>query len=298
MKKFLIFGVVAALAVLSVFGFEKTWSYVRGGRTLVNEELVDKTPLKLEAARLHALLDSEAEKIAEYEDLVADLESRDQAAARTASDLEHRLAGQSEILRKARSMLAVRQASYVIAGRNYSSAEVSRDAVSRLELCQQLRQQAEFQDSLHNDLEKAVTQGHATLVDARHHYDELKNALARLELRDDNAEARTQVAQLAAALHGSPLGPTSELEKGFQNYERRVVRKEREAVNAGSGGNPALIDYSSSAATDAVTQIDGFFNTSVPHATAADGLGDRATDAAQKLPATRPSDSSETVQAE
>ena len=261
-------GIVAVLALL-VFGGEKTWSYLKGGRQVINEEVDKNSPMPLEAARVKSLVDTEANRILEYEDKVADLQARANSAERTIQDLGQKVESETVLLKKIKGMLELKQEKYNIGGRSYTFAEVNADALARLESVRGMQESIRLQESLLTDLEKAAKTGIGNLAVARKNQMELTNKISQLEARNSNADLKMEVANLTGAVGSSPFSPSSELEKSFRNYETRVAQKERRAesrltMSAGNSGAPK-IDYSTSVVTqDASKEISSFLEGGAP----------------------------------
>ena len=250
MKNILIVLAAVFVAAVVVLGGEKTLSYLRGGRILASEHVDANSPMRLEAARVRALLDGSRQKAVAYEDRVFDLQGRAETSSQTVASLRAKLADEKRALEKARGLLAEARESYVISGRTYSHNEVSADAMKRIEECRRLEQDIAFQESLARDLAQGQEQGRKNLSEARRSLKQLETELARLETRNVNADVRLEIAALANGVSGAPIGAeSSELDRAFKNYERRVSQKERQAASRLATANTAhMIDYSESTA--------------------------------------------------
>jgi orotate phosphoribosyltransferase-like protein len=235
--------------------------------------------MKLESARIAALMQKENESILGYEDKICDLEARRESTARTIADAQKELQGELDLLKRIKSLLDERRPQYTIGRNTYSQAEVNADALQRLESAKRMQEGITFNESLLADLDTAIKQGRASLGEARKRLGELNTAMARLETRNVNADVRLEVAQLTNAIAGAPLSASSELEKAVRNYDRRVGQKERRAVTRLATSNGQFrIDYSAAMVTqDASTEIERLLN---------DGS---AVEPVEKTPQTRPS---------
>ena len=263
MLRHIVIGIViVAVLALLVFGAERSVSYVKGTRAIITERVDDSSPMVLEAARVRALMDSQSERILRYEDKTADLQARAELTAQSVTELHKRLSEQKQLLIRIKALLDEKKEAYVIGGHEYTRAEVNADALSRLEDSKRLQEEIEFQQSLLGDLNKAIDQGDKTLVAVRQKQHQLKDQLVRLEARNANADLRNEVATLTNSLASSPLTANSELEHAFQNYARRVAKKERRAGSRLSAASTRhLIDYSSSITTrDAASEISVFMS--------------------------------------
>ena len=250
-KKILVTTAVLGGLVLLVLGWDKTWSYVKGTRQAINDQVDDNTPLSLEKSRIDTMIQEEQKNIFGFEDKVAELEARRDSAVRLIADARKRLAGEMELLKRIKGMLDGGNTSYQIGHSQYTRAEVNADALERIEAVKRIQETIDFNDSLRLDLDKAINQGRGSLAEARKRVGELKNAIVRLDVRDANAEVRLEMARLTSAIAGAPLTTDSELEKAVRNYDRRVGQKERRAASTLAGnGNPFRIDYSSSVVTE------------------------------------------------
>jgi len=254
-------AVVAVLAVM-VFGLEKSWSYIEGTKQVINEEVDDRAPMRLESARVTALVRKENEDVLAYEDKLCDLGARRDAAARAVEEGRKRLQAEMDLLGRIKALLDEKRDQYVIGRNTYTYAEVNADALERLEGLKRMEEAIAFNESLIRDLDQAIKQGRGSLAESRKRLAELKSAMTRLETRNTNADLRLEVAKLANAIAGAPLSADSELEKAFQNYERRVSQKERRAESRlAAGHNQFRIDYEAAMVTqDAAGEIGRFLD--------------------------------------
>jgi len=254
-------AVVAVLAVL-VFGLEKSWSYIEGTKQVINEEVDDRAPMRLESARVTSLVRKENEDVLAYEDKLCDLEARRDATARAVEEGRKRLQAEMDLLGRIKALLDEKRDQYVIGRNTYTYAEVNADALERLEGVKRMEEAITFNESLIRDLDQAIKQGRGSLAESRKRLAELKSAMTRLETRNTNADLRLEVAKLANAIAGAPLSADSELEKAFQNYERRVAQKERRAEARLVASNGQFrIDYSAAMVTqDAAGEIGRFLD--------------------------------------
>jgi len=256
-KKLLIGGGVVFLLTVLVFGWERTVSYVEGAREYANKELDDKVSMDLEASRIQTLIRKENEQILSYEDKVADLEGRRDVAVRKIDEAKKQLARETATLQQIKTLLDQKKAQYTIGGHHYRFAEVNNDALKRLKGVEKLQGTIAFHESLVGDLDAAVKQGRGNLGECRNKSVELTSAMERLEAKNANAEIRLEIAKLTNSLSGAPLAASSELEKAFRNYERRVEQKERRATSHLNAGKSAYrIDYDAAFVTeDASSEI-------------------------------------------
>jgi hypothetical protein len=103
----------------------------------------------------------------------------------------------------------------------------------------------------------AIEQARSSLGAARKRIVDLKNAMARLEVRDANADARLQVAKLTNAITGAQPTGDSELQKAVRNYEERVTQKERRGAVRLTAANGAFrIDYAAMLTEEASGEIE------------------------------------------
>jgi Skp family chaperone for outer membrane proteins len=257
LKKIIIaVGILFALAVV-VLGWEKTSSYVIGTGRVLNQEADDRAPMRLERARIEALIQKERENVLAFEDKVADLEGRRDATARGIEEAKKRLEADMNLLKRIKALLDEKRDQYCIGRQTYTYAEVNADALERVQEVERMQEVVAFNDSLLADLDAALKQGRSGLGESHKRLAELKNGVARLEQRNVNAEIRLQVAQLTNAIAGAPLSADSELEKAVRNYERRVSAKERSATTRFLAGMGQFrIDYSPAIVTqDASVEI-------------------------------------------
>ena len=254
-------GIVLLLAVL-VLGWDKTTSYVAGTRQVLNEEANDRSPMRLERARIEVLIQQEQERMLAFEDKVADLAGRRDETARAIEEANQKLAAERNLLKRIKALLDEKRDQYHIGRNTYTYAEVNADALERVQEAQRMQETVAFHEALLADLDTAIGQGHANLEEARKRLAELKNGVARLEQRNVNADIRLQVVQLANAVAGAPLSADSELEEAVKNFERRVGTKERRATSRLSAGMGQFrIDYASAIVTqDATAEIDRMLN--------------------------------------
>lgn len=82
--------------------------------------------------------------------------------------------------------------------------------------------------------------------------------MARLEARNENAEARLELAKVTSVVTGDRLMADGELKKALRNFEERVAQKEKQAAVRLKGANPQFrIDYSAAIVTqEAATEIE------------------------------------------
>ncbi len=258
LKKVVIAVVILFVLAVIVLGWDKTTSYISGTRQVLHQEVDDRTPMRLEKARIEVLISQEQAKLVAFEDKVAELEGQRDIAARSVEEARRDLAAEMELLKRIKALLDEEREHYTIGRATYSFAEVNADALERLQQVERMQEAIAFHESLLTDLDAAIRQGASSLGEARKRLTELKNGLARLEQRNVNAEIREQVAQLANAVAGAPLSADSELEKAMRNYERRIGAKERRATaRLSTGMGQFRIDYSSAMVTqDAASEID------------------------------------------
>lgn len=236
-------GIVFVLAVI-VLGWEKTTSYVAGTREVINQEADDRAPMRLERARIEALIQKEQQNVLAFEDKVADLVGRRQATARGIEEARSKLLFEMDLLKRIKALLDEKRQKYVIGRQTYSFAEVNADALERVQEVDRMREGVSFNEGLVADLDAAIKQGRSGLAEAGKRLAELKSGMARLGQRNVNADIRLQVAQLANAIAGAPLSADSELEKAVRNFERRVSTKERHAnARLSAGMGQFRIDY-------------------------------------------------------
>ena len=258
LKKLIIFVTVILVLTVVVFGWPKTWSYLQGTQQIINDEFDDRTPMRLESARINALIQKENAAVLSYEDSICDLEARRDSTMRSIEEARKKLQAEMDLLKRIKSLLGEKCEQYTIGRNTYSYAEVNADALERVETVKRTQEDIAFNQSLVDDLDRAVKQGRGSLADAHKRLVELRNGMERLRARDANANVRLQVAKLTNAIAGAPLSAESELEKAIGNYERRVGTKERRAASRlmNSGGQ-FKIDYSAAMVTqDASIEID------------------------------------------
>ena len=259
-KKLLIGGGVVVLLSVFVLGWDKAVSYVDGAREHANKELDDKVPMDFEASRVQALIRKENQKILAYEDRVYDLESRRDGSASKIDDAKKQLARETATLQRIKALLDQKQPKYVIGGKNYSLAEVGHDALQRLKDVKSLQETISFHESLVTDLDTAAKQGRGNLAECRKRLVARTSEMERLKARNLNADVRMEISRLANSLADAPLAGSSELEKAFQNYDRRVRAKERRAASRLNAGKANYrIDYDAAFVTeDASAEIGKF----------------------------------------
>ncbi len=269
-------GLVLMLAVV-VLGWEKTTSYVAGTQRVLSEEADDRAPMRLERARIEALIQKEHDSVLTYEEKVADLEGRRDATGRGIEEAKKHLLTEMELLKRIKALLDEKREQYTIGRQSYTYAEVNADAMERVEQVTRMQEAVAFNETLLADLDAAIKQGRSGLGEANKRLAELRNGMARMEQRNVNADIRLQVAQLANAIAGAPLTADSELEKAVRNYERRVSAKERGAATRLSAGMGQFrIDYSSAMVTqDASSEIGRMLCESQQAGTVAPPLGQR-----------------------
>jgi len=258
LKKIIIAAVVVLVLAIVVFGWPKTWSYLRGTQQILNEEVDDRTPMRLESARITALIQKENEAVLSYEDSICDLEARRDSTMRSIEEARKKLQTEMDLLKRIKALLDEKRQQYTIGRNTYTYAEVNADALERIEAVKRMQEDIAFKQSLVNDLDRAVKQGRGSLADAHKRLAELNSAMERLRARDANADVRLQVAKLTNAIAGAPLSADSELEKAIRNYERRVGTKERRAASRlMTSSGQFRIDYSAAMVTqDASAEID------------------------------------------
>jgi uncharacterized coiled-coil protein SlyX len=255
-------SIIAAVGIFSlavvVLGWAKTSSYIAGTRQVLNEEANDRAPMRLERARIEALIEKEQQNVLAFDDRVADMDGRRNATYRAVEDANKALAIERTLLKKIKALLDEKRNTYTIGRNSYSYAEVNADALDRLEAVRRMQEDIAFQESLVADLECGIKQGRGSVGDAQKRLAELKNAMARLEVRNANADVRLEIAKLTSAIAGAPLCAQSELEGAVRNYDRRIGQKERQAQSRLSvTGGPFRIDYAAAVVTqDASMEIE------------------------------------------
>jgi phage shock protein A len=213
--------------------------------------------MKLESARITALIQKENETILAYEDKICDLESRRDGTATSIVEASKKLAAEMDLLRRIRALLDEKQDRYTIGRSTYTYAEVNADALDRLESVRRMQETVAFNETLVADLDTAIKQGRGSLGEARKRLVELKSGVTRMEARNANADVRLEVVKLTNSIAGAPLSAESELEKAVRNYDRRVGQKERRAESRLNASNGQFrIDYSAAMVTqDASSEI-------------------------------------------
>ena len=281
---------IAVLAVLCVlvFGAKRTWSYVKGGRAVIVDGVDENMPMPIEIGRAEALIESQGESIFVYEDKVADLEGKANVQRRTIADLEKELAEEKRLLKVIKGRLDAKQETYSIGGHTWSFAQVSNDALARVEKCRKMGERLAFHRSILRDLETGASQGSQNLAEARKQLVDLRHGLEQLKTRETNAAIRAEIAGMANALKGGPFGPKSELESVMQNIERRIAGKERRAeARLSPTQSGIMIDWhaevvteDASAEIDRLLEADGDVNAvgEVPNAAEAPVFGDALAD--------------------
>jgi hypothetical protein len=267
----IVIAVVAGLALL-VFGWDKSWSYVKGTQQVVNEEVDERSPMRFENARITSLIEKENSNVLTYEDRICDLEARRDGAARAVAEGQKRLQAEGDLLKRIKGLLDEKRERYVIGPCQYTYAEVNADALERLEALKRMQEDITFNESLVRDLDTSIKQGRGSLAESRKRLVELNHAMVRLEARNANADVRLEVAKLANAIAGAPLAADSELEKACHNYERRVAQKERRAESRLAAGKGQFrIDYSAAMVTqDASAEIAHLLGGKAPEAVPAE----------------------------
>lgn len=262
LKKLIIAAAVILVLAIVVFGWPKTWSYMQGTQQILNEEVDDRAPMRLESARITALIQKENEAVLSYEDNICDLEARRDSTVRSIEEARKKLQAEMDLLKRIKALLDEKHEQYTIGRNTYTYAEVNADALERIEAVKQIQEDITFKQSLVDDLDRAVKQGRGSLTDAHKRLAELRNGMERLRARDANADVRLQVAKLTNAIAGAPLSADSELEKAINNYERRVGTKERRATSRlMTSSGQFRIDYSAAMVTqDASVEIDQLLN--------------------------------------
>ena len=266
LKKIIIAVGIIFVLMLLVLGWEKSWSYVKGTQQVLNDEVDDRTPMRLESARITALIRKESESVLGYEDRICDLEARRDGTARTVGEANKKLLVEKNLLKQIKDLLDEKRAEYVIGRNTYTYAEVNADALERLEAVRRMQENVAFNETLLADLDTAIKQGRGSLGEARNRIAELKSGVARLEARNANADVRLEVAKLTNAIVGAPLSAESELEKVVRNYDRRVSQKERRAESRLSASSGQFrIDYSAAMVTqDASSEIGQMLENAPP----------------------------------
>jgi hypothetical protein len=256
-KSVIAVGVVMVVTLL-VFGWEKSWSYVQGTRSVLNQEADAGTPIKLESARIAALVQKESDAILAREDKICDLETRRRSMAQTVEEGKKGIRSEMAVLRQVKILLDEKKPEYQIGRATFTYAEVNSDALDRVATVRRMQEGIAADEVLLADLDGAIKQGYSSLNDARKRIVELKNGMARLEARNANAEVRLELAKLTNVVAGDQLTADSELKKAVQNFENRVAQKERQAVVRLNGANRQFrIDYSAAMVTqEATTEIE------------------------------------------
>ena len=209
LKKIIIAAAVVLVLAIVIFGWPKTWSYLCGTQQILNEEVDDRTPMRLESARITALIQKENEAVLSYEDSICDLEARRDSTMRAIEEARKKLQAEMDLLKRIKALLDEKREQYTIGRNTYTYAEVNADALERIEAVKRMQEDIAFKQSLVNDLDRAVKQGRGSLADAHKRLAELNNAMERLHARDANADVRLQVAKLTNAIAGHRCRPTA-----------------------------------------------------------------------------------------
>lgn len=116
---------------------------------------------------------------------------------------------------------------FLIAGRTYTRQQLSDDAVARVERCKALRTQLQHTEQQIGQLERALREGQATLVQADQQTGVLENRLETLQVRVAAGQLREQLAELtpqSATLERT----TTRLTEALDRLELQVEVSERQ----------------------------------------------------------------------
>ena len=261
LQRMVIAGTVLLVLAVFVCGWEKTASYVAGIRGWANDEADDRVPLRLERARIGALIRQEHEKVLGFGDRIAGLEAQRDGMARHIEGAQRKLSEEKELLKRIKTMLDEGRDEYTIGRQTYSYAEVNADALQRLRATEEMQEAIDEDSSQLRTLDTAIQQADSRQGEARRRLGELRGALARLDQRNVNADARLQIAALVDSIAATALPVDSELERAVRNYERRIGAKERRADARLGDSGPFRIDYSAEIVMeDASDAIGRLFN--------------------------------------
>jgi hypothetical protein len=156
------------------------------------------------------------------------------AAGRRVQKLERELEKELGLLARTKALLDEDRATYQVAGRGYSRAQVNADGLARLAQCEQTGRQ------LARQLAEAVAEARNNLARAQL----VRQQKAALEARLANADLLAQVNDLTRDLKTAPLGPQTELAQKLEAFERRVTSVERRAsLTAAEARGGAVIDF-------------------------------------------------------
>lgn len=113
--------------------------------------------------------------------------------------LEDELERGEDALQRARRLLDSKadKDQFLIAGRIYTRQQLSDDAVARVDRCKALRAQLQHTGQQIGQLERALREGQAALVQADQQTGQLENRLAALQVRVAAGQLREQLADLS-----------------------------------------------------------------------------------------------------
>ena len=237
------FGVMVFVAVGLCFfllGPERSTSYIKGGKELIKKEISQNTPMALEFERTKALLKEHQSSIYKFEDRLYDLEGQKKATSKLVGNLEREVASDRGLLETISSRLSEGSNTYEINGRTYTHAQVEKDTLEKVEACKQKEESLSVQRGLLVDLEKNISLGQKSLVEAYSRIKQLQSTISGLETRDASADIRVEVNSLLKSLEVNPLADNTELEVAMGNLEKRISSKERSTNRTSLGGS---IDY-------------------------------------------------------
>lgn len=244
LKKVIVGSIIVGVLALLIFGFGPVKGYILGARQSAQKFVSDITPTELDVSKIEVLIRSEAEKIGEFEDEIGDLDDKIVGEENKVKRLNAEIAEQKNGLAIAGKLIAEKQKTYLINGRERKFMEVEADATARVKYLTTLKTQLALSQNLIDTLSKTSVSCRGNLTMARQNVLAKSIELEQLKAREINAEIQAKAAALSKSLTGmsDSILNHSDLQEAMKIYEGKINKKERQAGRAEQGGAP-WIDY-------------------------------------------------------
>lgn len=212
-KRFWVAVVVCTAAVV-VLGVPTTWSYLKGGRKVIEQAVRDLTPIELDLKRLEAEIDSLVPQIRAARQVVAEMDVSIGSQQKDLAALEERQAGEKAQMQKLRDLLRSSDESFKIGGRTYTRHEVEQDLARRLDRYEQAQATLKARQAV-------LAQQRESFESAQRKLAELTQAKERLVAKAQGLAQQLEALRLAqktstVSVDTSALARAEEIAKGIE----------------------------------------------------------------------------------
>ena len=250
-KKFLITGIVAAVAAVAV-ATTGAWSYIKTGYHTASQTVKESVPIEWEISRARQMIDDLEPEIKKNLEVVTREEIGVERLAEEIKEKEGLLAKSRTNIMRLKDDLQSGSVRFVYAGRDYSKDQVKEDLANRFK-------QFKVYEQTTSKLNQVLVAREKNLDAARRKLDEMLAAKRGLEVEIENLQARLTMVDVAktsnpVALDDSSLSETRKL---LDDIRTRIDVAER--VVASEGILEGAIPLDEETSPDLLTEIADYF---------------------------------------